>query len=246
MKALKALEHLRRNNREDNALARKRIKEVIDIVPDFAGAYVLLAMTHLSDLWYGSDYPIISFAKASKAAKEALALDDNNSDAYIALSYLSLMRKQHDNAFAAAERAVALCPSGADAYSHLGFVLFLSDRPKEAIKFMKAAITLNPFPQSIYYHVLGEIYLAVEKNDMALAAFKKAVQIEYKNVWAHLGLAATYSILGREKEAIESAEEVLKLNPNLSIQKLEKVDPRRSRNVKKRYYGVLRGLGLPE
>ena len=81
---------------------------------------------------------------------------------------------------------------------------------------------------------------------MALAAFKKAVQIENKDVWAHLGLVATYSILGREKEAIESAEEVLKLNPNLSIQKLEKVDPRNSRNTKKRYYGALRKLGLPE
>jgi TolB-like protein/class 3 adenylate cyclase len=246
MKALKAVEHFWRTNRDDNALARKRTKEVIDIVPDYAGAYVLLAMTHLQDLWYGSDYPIISFAKASKAVKEALALDDNSSDAYIALSHLSLMRKQHDNAIAAAERAVALCPSGADAYSTLGYVLFLSDRPKEATKFIEAAINLNPFPRSNYYVVLGEIYLAVEKNDMALAAFKKAVQIEYNDVWAHLGLVATYSILGREKEAIESAEEVLKLNPNLSIQKLEKVDPNKSRNTKKRYYGALRKLGLPE
>jgi tetratricopeptide (TPR) repeat protein len=122
----------------------------------------------------------------------------------------------------------------------------MSDKPKEATKFIKAAISLNPFPRSYYYENLGIAYLAVEKSDMALAAFKKAVQIEYKDVWAHLGLAATYSILGRKKEAIESAEEVLKLNPNLSIQKLEKVDPNKSRNTKNRYYGALRKLGLPE
>jgi len=246
MKSLKALEYFRRHNKKDNELARKQLEEVIKIVPDYPNPYALLAMTHLFDLWYGSDYPIISFAQATKAVKEALALDDNNSDAYAALSYLSIMRKQHENAIAAAERAVALNPSGADAYSILGYVLYQSDRPKEAIKYIEAAINLNPFPPSQYYHTLGHAHFSVEQYYKALEAYRKAVQIEYKDIFAHLGLTATYSILGWEKEAKESAEELLKLNPKLSINKLEKASPNKNRIFLKRYYGALRKLGLPE
>jgi adenylate cyclase len=246
MKMLKAAGLFFHHNRADNALAQKLAEEVINIFPDYAGAYVLLTLTHIFDLWYGADYPVISFAQASKAVKKALALDDSSSDVYAALSYLSIMRKKHKNAIAAAERAIALAPSSADAYCIMGLVLILSDRAEEALKFVKAAINLNPFPRSIYYDLLGDTYFAMGKYSMALDAYKKAIQIEYNNSISHLHLAVTNLVLGRNKEAVRSAKEYLKLNPKFSIKKYEEVYPHINRKFVKLYFDNIRKLGLPE
>ena len=70
----------------------------------------MLAWTHLSDLRYqSSESPLATFAQASKNLKKALALDDEDLFAHVALSELYLLRKEHDKAIAAAERAIALC-----------------------------------------------------------------------------------------------------------------------------------------
>ncbi len=71
MKVLKAVEYFRRHNKEDNVLARQEIKEVIAIAPEHSGSHALLAMTHLMDLWYGTEHPFISVALASKSTRRS-------------------------------------------------------------------------------------------------------------------------------------------------------------------------------
>ena len=50
----------------------------------------------------------------------------------------------------------------------------------------------------------------------AVSAFKKAIQIAPDNIATHRGLAATCSMMGREKEARAEAAEVLRINPKFS------------------------------
>ena len=124
MKIMKAYEYFSRMNKEDNILARQELEEAIALDPEYSALYSMLAMTHLMDLCFqSSESPLISFAQASKNIKKALALDDEDYVAHLALSQLYLVRKEHDKAIAAAERAIALNPNGADAYALLGFLL---------------------------------------------------------------------------------------------------------------------------
>ena len=51
----------------------------------------------------------------------------------------------------------------------------------------------------------------------AVSAYKKALQREPNNILAHNSLAATYSMMGREKEARAEAAEVLRINPKFSL-----------------------------
>ena len=51
----------------------------------------------------------------------------------------------------------------------------------------------------------------------AVSAYKKAIQLAPDNIIAHIGLAATYSMMGREKEARAEAAEVLRINPKFSL-----------------------------
>ncbi len=54
----------------------------------------------------------------------------------------------------------------------------------------------------------------------AVSASKKAIHLEPDNLFAHLDLAGTYIMMGREKEARAEAAEVLRINPKFSLDSL--------------------------
>jgi len=223
MKGLKALEYVRRHNKEDNLLARQEVVEAIALAPDNPNLYVLLAETHLQDIWFGSTAsPIISFAQATNNLNNAFALDRNNSDAHLILGELYLLKGQHKKAIAAEELAVALNPNGADAYCQLAFTLHLSGRSEEAIDIFKKAIRLNPIPPSYYFHMFGWAYRAVGRFEEAIDAFKKAIDSEPTNIFAHMGLAAVYVNAGLNEEAKREAKEVYRLDPKFTLENFPK------------------------
>jgi adenylate cyclase len=89
-------------------------------------------------------------------------------------------------------------------------------KPEEAIPLYQKAIRLSPFgPYYLYFH-LGEALRMTGRFEEAVLAFKKAYQLEPKGIGPHIGLAVTYSMMGREKEARAEAEEILKMNPKFS------------------------------
>jgi len=245
MKMLKALEYFRRQNKEDNILARREIEEAIPLAPDdYHSFYVLLAATHISELWYGSVSPLDSLARASELVDKALALNEEDSDAHLVLSYLCLMKKQYEEAIAAAERAVALNPNGADAYAQLAYSLNASGKSTEAIEFCNKAIRLNPMPPSYYYHQLGNAFSCVRQLEEAKRAYEKAIQLEPTNLFAHLGLAAAYIHMGLQEKARASAAEVLRLDPRFSLNSHEKLIPLKNRDVVRTYIDALRKAEL--
>ena len=201
-------------------------------------------MTYIMDAWLGSKYPLVSFAQASRFVKKAISLDPNNSDAYLVLSILNMAKGQHDQAIAAGEMAVSLNPNGADAYCQLAFALYMADRPSEAIELFKKAIRLNPIPPGYYYVNLGTAYRALGRYEEALEAFLKTIQREPNDFFAHLYLASIYSLLGREEDARAEAAEVLRLDPNFSLNDYEKFLTEKNRAYVKLFMDSARQAGL--
>ena len=246
IKLLKSLELYRQSNKEDNVHARKLIKESIQLDPRQPESYLILALTYIEDIWFGSESPLLSFAQASNNLKKAMALDKNNSDAYIVLSYLLIMKRDHEEAIAAAKQAIALNPSAADAYLGLGHAFFFSNKPKEAIDYLKKAIRLNPMPPSDYYLILGHCYRRLERYAEALEVYKQAVEIAPSNIYAHLGLAVLYIFMGREHDARAAASQVLRIDPNFSLNAVKKASPNLDREGEESYYWAARKAGLPD
>jgi adenylate cyclase len=246
IKLLKALELWRQSNKEDNVHARQLIKESIQLDSQQPESYLIMALTYLDDIWYGSESPLLSFAQASNNLKKAMALDNNNSDAYSVLSVLLIMKRDHEEAIAAAKQAITLNPSAADAYLGLGFAFFYSNKPKEAIDYLKKAIRLNPMPPSDYYLILGHCYRVLERFAEALEVYKKAVEIAPSNIYAHLGLAVIYISMGRDHEARAAASKVLRIDPDFSLNALIKADPYKDPDSVKRFYEAARKAGLPD
>jgi adenylate cyclase len=245
MTGLKALEYIRRHTKEDNARARREAKDTIALAPDNPNGYVLLAATYIADVYLGSSSsPLTSFVQATKNLNKAFALDKENSDAYLELSQLYLWKKQHDKAIAAGERAIALNPNGADAVCQLAYTLHMSDRSDEAIELFKKAIRLNPLPPAYYFFMLGHAYRTVGRYEEAIESYKKSLNIAPNIIYIHIGLATTYMKIGREEDARTGAKEILKIDPDFSLDYFVKTQPHINPNYVKDYVVNLRKAGL--
>jgi adenylate cyclase len=245
MIGLKALEYIRRHNKEDNVLARQEAKQAIALAPDNPNGYLLLAATYIADVYLGSSSsPLTSFVQATKNLNEAFALDKENSDAYMELAQLYLWKRQHDKAIAAGERAIDLNPNGADAVCQLAYTLHMSGRSDEAIDLFKKAIRLNPLPPAYYLLMLGHAYRTVGRYEEAIESYKKSLYIEPDIVFTHIGLATTYMKIGRVKDARTETQEILRIDPDFSLDYFLKHQPHIDPDYVKDYVVNLRKAGL--
>ena len=244
MKGLKGLEYIRRFNKADIARARQSAEEAIALAPNFVGNYVLLAVTHLQDIRLGStSSPLISFALATENINKAFALEKDNSDAYLVLGILYLVKGQHEKAIAAEEKAVALNPNGADAYCQLGFTLAMSGKYEDAISFIRKAMRLNPYPPGYYFETLGYAYFGRKEYEKAIYALEQAIDREPTIIWAHITLAGIYIAVGMEKEAREEVAEVYRMDPQFTLGNMP-APPLRDPEVMKVFYDLLRKAGF--
>ena len=244
IKAIKAVEYFRQHTKESNILARKSIEELLELVPEHSGVYTLLGINLLLGIQIGTcESDLICFGRATEAARKALSLDENYSDAHVLSGYLFAMRKEYEKAISEAKRAIMLNPNNSDAYDVLGWILIISDQPIRAIEFSKKAIRLNPIPPALYYFHLAWAYLDSEQYEKAIETYKKCLKYQPNFILAYRGLAATYSILGYEKEAKSAALEILNLDPNFSLEQLKTL-PYKNQAKKERYINALRKAGL--
>jgi len=217
LKVLEGGNYTNRFDIEGNNLARRMGEEALVMCPGSSSAYQLLATTHLIDYWLGSGKsPRESLEKAIELAQKAIALDDAYAQPHGILSFLYSIRREHERAIAEGERAVALDPNGADVHAWYAISLYFGDRPEEAIPLFQKAIRLNPFGPTWYFFNLGNALRMAGKFEEAVSAYKKALQRAPDNIMAHIGLLATYSKMGREKEARAEAAEVLRINPKFT------------------------------
>ena len=103
---------------------------------------------------------------------------------------------------------------------------------------------LNPLPPSFYYLHCGHTYRMTGRFQEAVAMFKKSIQLTPDNFFAHSGLAATYGLMGREKEARAEAAEALRINPKFSVEYAVKIIPFKRQEDKDQLIHGLRKAGL--
>jgi len=246
IKVLKALEYFYQNNKESNILARKEAEELLALNLEISEVYTLLGHVYAQSIALGTcESDLICFGKATEATRKALSLDANNSDAHNLASWLFSMRKEHDKAIAEAKNAIMLNPNNADAHLTLGGALIVSDRPVEAIRVLKKAIRLNPIPPVWYLFNLGWAYRVSKQYEKAIETFKKCLRHQSDFWQAYVGLALSYTFLGREKEARAAVKEVLNFNPDYSIELVKKT-PYKNQAELERVVEALRKVGVPE
>ena len=245
LRFLQGLELYWHYNMEDNSKARQIIEQAIALDPEYPAPYVILGWTHWLDVWlrFGKS-PRDSIKQGFQAAKKAIALDDSFPAAYSLSGSFYLFKRQHDRAISEAEKAVALSPNLAEAHLYLGQILTFAGKPEEAILHHERSIRLDPFARSTYFSLLGMAYREAGRYEEAITACQKAIQRQPNNLIAHVILAATYIMIGREDEACAEATEALRINPKFSVERMVKVRPHIDPANTVRYADALRKAGL--
>jgi len=245
LKYMEAQGHVQRANIEDNNMGRRIAEEAIAKCPEPQKPYAQMAIIHMMDYFLGTTKsPRESIEKAIELAQKSLAVDDTRAEDHARLSLLYSVRKEWDKAIAEGERGIALNPSGADVLHWYAATLTFAGRPEEAIFLFEKAIRLNPFGPSRYFMGYGHALRDTGRFQEAVSAYKKAIKREPNNFLAHLNLAATYSMMGLEKEAQSEAEEVRRLNPKYSVDYWAKVSPYKNQTETDKIIDALRKAGL--
>ena len=232
-------------NIEDNNLARRMIEEAIAMCPENPMGYIALGWVYHYDYSLGNTKtPRQTIEKGIELAQKALAMDDSIPGAHVILCYFYLDKGDNDKAIAEAERAVALNPSGTGALNNYAASLNVAGRPEEAIPLFQKAIRLNPFGPYYLYRDFGRALRDTRRFEEAVSAYKKGIQLSPNDIGAHLGLAATYSMMGREKEARAEAAEVLRINPKFLVDSFAKILSYKDQSEIDKIINALRKAGL--
>ena len=237
-------EYFFRFTKETMAQARHMFERAIDLDPEYAAAYVGLGLTYFNEwTWQWSQDPQ-SLEQAFELAQKAIVLNDSLPMAHILMGKIYLWKKQHEQAIAELERAIALDPNDSDAYAHLANILNFAGRSEEAIGLVKKAMRLNPLYSVRYLWSLGHAYLMTRQYEKAIAAVQRALKQNPDFLPPHILLAIIYSELGREEEARDEAAEVLRINPNFSLEVWRQRRPHKDQAELERILNGLRRAGL--
>ncbi|MBT3864996.1 tetratricopeptide repeat protein [Candidatus Peregrinibacteria bacterium] len=155
--------------------------------------------------------------EAVKVLVQALAINPDFQDGLKELGKLYLDQKLWGKAAAVYKSLVELTEDPVD-YSHLGAASYNAGDLKEAATAYQNSISLDPKrPQR--YLSLGQVYRDMEKSQLALIAFNKAVELDKENVDYLLLCADTQMDLGNSADAELVLKRVLELAPTSKLAK---------------------------
>jgi adenylate cyclase len=183
--------------------------------------------------------------QALEAAQRAVAAGASSSLGHVALGWVYVLNKQYDQAEVEFEQALTLSPGSAGIYpdsvaESLNFV----GRPAEALRVMEQALRLTPQPSQRYFLPLGQAYYLLGRTEEAIEPLQRFLRVYPHWVRAHVLLAAVYSEVGREPEARAEAAEVLRLNPQYSLEVMRQRWPAKDPAQLERLLAALRKAGL--
>jgi adenylate cyclase len=233
---------------EDLYKTRRLMGQSLAVDPNYARAYSTLSTTYVI-AWLNALDPDhlqpATLDRAYELAIKAVQLDPNLPHAHASLGTVLAWKRQHDASILAFEKAVALNPNFTD--WRFAIALVYGGQPARAIEILKAHMRLDPFYAPLAPHWLGLAYYVLKQYAQALPPLRecalRAPNYRAVRVW----LAATYARLGQMEAARAEAAEVLRINPEFTIDGSARItiafkNPQDGEHC----FEALRQAGLPE
>jgi adenylate cyclase len=214
----RGIAHLGPGTREDVLEARYLFERAIEQDPDFAMAYGFAASTYLVEFNSGWNLDPALLDRAVKLAERALALDPSTVPAHVVLSFTNLRQGRLAEALVAAEKAVELAPNIEFPHMALGAVLADQGRFVAAMQSVARAMRLNPRADSTVRAVVASVNFAAGRTEKAVELWEQARAANADLILARIPLAALYESEGRHEEARVLAQEILRVNRDLTAE----------------------------
>jgi TolB-like protein/Tfp pilus assembly protein PilF len=197
---------LNKATQESQKQGAEYFRQAIDIDPNFAEAYSSMAdaYTILGTTFNAQMSTDEAMRNARAAAEKALQLDPNLSKAYTSLAWIEF---RFDWNWEAAEtnfkKSIELDPKNAHAHQWFGEFLASMRRYDESIAEHRTAGDLEPFSVIITWN-LGKALFDAHRDDEAIAALNKSLEIDNNFPRTYRFLSVLYEEKGMMKDAFEA------------------------------------------
>jgi len=118
------------------------------------------------------------------------------------------------------------------------------NRTEEALRVVEQALHRTPRVADEHLSSVGAAYYLAGRTEEAIAPLQRYLTRYPNDLGAHLTLAAVYSELGKEAEARAEAAEVLRINPQFSLEVHKQRVPLKDPAALERHLAALRKAGL--
>jgi superkiller protein 3 len=146
---------------------------------------------------------------------EAIKADDKNAVAYMHLGEIHEAYERNDKAIENYEKALAIAPELTELYIPVGLLLIESGEIARAGAYLEKAEKANVSGAEIHY--LRGLYLYKQnKNEEALKAFNKTLELDPKSVLAHYYQAVIFDRLNQNQQSIAAYQKSVEIEPNFT------------------------------
>jgi adenylate cyclase len=240
---LRGVEYLGGYGEETNAKAGEMFERAVRLDPNYALAKAFLALSIFVNWHWSSEWPApTGLEEALTLAKEAVALDDQDSRCQRILATISLHVRQFDRADFHSDRALILNGNDAHAAAYRAFILIFLGHPGEAVDLIRRAMRLNPFHPAWYWNTLARALHAEGKLEEALAAYERITAPQCQH-FAYM--AACHAQLGHTHKANECVARTLEAKADFSSGVWLSALPFKRDEDRHRLFDELLAAGLP-
>jgi tetratricopeptide (TPR) repeat protein len=220
------------------------LKSLLARNPNHVDAYALLSASYVRQWAFQQEEGEQTLTQALAAAQRVLALSAAHPVGHRLVGYVYLCQKRHEQALAEMERALTLAPEDAWGYASRAEILGWMGRTEEALEMVEQVLRRTPAIVDDHLLNVAFIYHLVGKPAEAVAPLKQYLNRNPHVLGAHLALASAYSQLDQIAEARAAAAEVLRINPNYSLEIHKQRVPLKDPAMLEQDLAALRKAGL--
>jgi adenylate cyclase len=242
-----ALAHFNRYTRDDVLKARGLLERTVELDPSYATAYSLLGATYTVEFGFGWDLDPAILDRGEELAQRALALDPSIPTPHTSLAAVNLFRRRPDISVAEAETAIEIAPNIEASHFFLGMAKAQQGKFVAATRAINRAQRLNPRAPSGLSLIVPYVNLAAGREAEAVEMLERLRIANPDLIGARIPLAAIYQADGRHDDARVLAEEILRVNPDMTAEAATGMfsDSLLGEDAALDWTDALRGAGLP-
>ena len=231
---------------QDNEKAVELLKQALEADPHYARASSLLAWAYAARAQLGWSDASEELEKALAMARQAIEQDFEDPWAHLCAGYVHMVSRRFRPAAQEFGEALERNPSFAFAHMLLGSTYGYAGESEEGIKHVLLAQRLSPrdYNQAANYSTMGLCHLMARRFDEAEAFEWRAVQLRPHFGTAWRTLAAAAGLAGHFDVAAEALLHMKRLQPNVSLEWIERYHPIVRAEDRAMYMEGLRQAGL--
>ena len=246
---LQAIDLLHHGSRKDLDQAQAMLAAAIQSDPSFVAPYAWLARLHVLRVGQGwSSDPAHDASEANRYVESALEKDSTDSWA-LSVSGLvaAYLNKDLETAISRYDKALTTNPSSAPAWVWSTSAHAWIGQSKEAVKRSHRAIELSPFDPHMYTFtsLAGTAHAEDGQYEKAIEFCQRSLRENKMYTATHKILTVSLALADHIDEARQSAGELLKLEPDLTVSEFRKRYPGNENSRIELFCKALAIAGIP-